>query len=205
MLTAFVLGFVLAFLGSVPMTGPLALLVLDRILAAQRASAFWIAFAGSLVEAVVAAFVAILLPRFLVHSDAVVRWTRQSGAVLIFGIGVMLMARPEVLAAIKTDRRQHSLVAGFLTTALNPTLFATWTVTVTALHASGAFDPGRDPGVAFGGGVGTGALAWFVLLIALARRFRLERLTKYRRELGRGLGVVLALLGAFLFFRDVSA
>src|SRR5687767_13271145 len=135
MLTALALGFGLAFVGSAPMTGPLALLVLDRVIVLQRGSAFWIALAGSLVEGFIALVIGTFLPLVLQHSQTIVLLARVSGALVICAVGVTLLARPGVLDAIKTERKRQSFLAGFLATALNPTLLATWTVAVTALHA----------------------------------------------------------------------
>lgn len=202
LLVAFGLGAGLAFAGSIPMTGPLALLVLDRIIALQRRAALWIALAGSLVEGVIAALVALLLPLVLRHSDTIILRARLSGALVIFAVGTTLVLRPDVLRSIKTDRKRQSFAAGFLTTALNPTLLATWTVAVTTLHANGLLQgSGASTGLAFGAGVAAGALAWFVLLLLLARRARISRLSEHRGRLERGIGVVLALLGAGLFLR----
>jgi threonine/homoserine/homoserine lactone efflux protein len=197
------LGGALAFAGSMPMTGPLALLVLDRIITAQRRAALWIALAGALVEGTIAAMVALLLPLVLRHSETIVRQARLSGALVIFAVGITLAIRPELLEAIKTERKRQSFTAGFLTTALNPTLLATWTITVTALHANGLLEGGSGTWLAFGVGVTAGALSWFVLLLLLSRRSRLERLTHHRAVLGRGIGVVLVVLGVVLFVRAI--
>jgi threonine/homoserine/homoserine lactone efflux protein len=201
LLLALGLGGALSFAGSMQMTGPLALLVLDRIITAQRRAALWIALAGALVEGVIASLVALLLPLVLRHSEVIVRQARLSGALVIFAVGMTLAIRPELLESIKTDRKRQSFTAGFLTTALNPTLLATWTITVTALHANGLLDGGSGTWLAFGLGVAAGALSWFVLLLLLSRRSRLARLTQHRAAFGRGIGGVLVVLGAVLFVR----
>jgi threonine/homoserine/homoserine lactone efflux protein len=213
LLVAFGLGGGLAFAGSVPMTGPLALLVLDRIIAGQRRAALWIALAGALVEGTIAAGVALLLPLVLRHSEAIVLRARLSGALVIFAVGVTIAIRPELLRSIKTERKRQSFAAGFLTTALNPTLLATWTVAVTTLHTNGLLVSGSGTWLIFGIGVGAGALAWFVLLLILARRAQrrpqtsgvMARLRLRRGALERGIGLVLALLGAALFARAAWA
>jgi threonine/homoserine/homoserine lactone efflux protein len=209
LLVAFGLGGGLAFVGSVPMTGPLALLVLDRIIAAQRRAALWIAIAGALVEGAIAAGVALLLPLVLRHSEAIVLRARLSGAFVIFAVGITLTIRPDLLRSIKTDRKRQSFAAGFLTTALNPTLLATWTVAVTTLHTNGLLASGSGTWLVFGIGVGAGALGWFLLLLLLAWRAQrgaqtsgaMARLRLHRGAIERGIGVVLALLGAALFAR----
>lgn len=202
-LLTFGLGSALAFLGSVPMTGPLALLVLDRLLTAQRRAAVWIAFAGALVEGFIAALVATLLPLVLRHSESIVRHARLSGSLVIFAVGMTLTVRPDLLDAIKTDRKRQSFSAGFLTTALNPTLLATWTITVTALHDADLVEGGFQSGLAFGFGALTGAFGWFVLLALIARRIPVASLTRHRATFGRAIGIILAVLGAALFARAV--
>jgi threonine/homoserine/homoserine lactone efflux protein len=203
LLVALGLGAGLAFIGSIPMTGPLALLVLDRIIALQRRAALWIALAGALVEGTIAAVVATLLPLVLRHSETIVQLARLSGAIVIFAVGATLALRPELLESIKTERKRQSFAAGFLTTALNPTLLATWTVTVTALHANGLLDGTSWTGLTFGVGVALGAVGWFLLVLVLARGTRLTRLRLHRAGFGRSVGVLLALLGAGLFWRAV--
>ena len=200
-LLALGLGAALAVVGSVPMTGPLALLVLDRIIAAQRSAAFRIALAGALVEGAIAAGIATLLPLVLRHSEQIVVQARLSGALVIFAVGMTLALRPELLASIKTERKRQSFAAGFLTTALNPTLVATWTVAVITLHESDLMQGRVATGVAFGVGVAAGALAWFLVLLVLARRSRFSGGIQHRTALGRTLGILLALLGAGLFVR----
>jgi threonine/homoserine/homoserine lactone efflux protein len=201
MLTALALGFGLAFVGSAPMTGPLALLVLDRAIVLQRVSAFWIALAGALVEGFIAGVVGTFLPLVLQHSQTIVLLARVSGALVICGVGVTLLVRPGVLDAIKTERKRQSFVAGFLATALNPTLLATWTVAVTALHANGLLGGGYRAGLAFGVGVGAGALAWFALILLLTRRWPPRRAAAYRGALARAIGVILILVGAIVLIR----
>jgi threonine/homoserine/homoserine lactone efflux protein len=201
LLVAASLGAGLAFVGSIPMTGPLALLVLDRLIAAQRRAALWIALAGALVEGFIAAVVATLLPLVLRHSEAIVLRARLSGALVIFAVGITLALRPDLLESIKTDRKRQSFLAGFLTTALNPTLLATWTVTVTALHANGLLQGDGAVGPVFGLGVALGALAWFGLLVVLSRNSRLARLENHRKGFARSIGIILAVLGSVLFAR----
>jgi threonine/homoserine/homoserine lactone efflux protein len=203
LLIALGLGAGIAFIGSIPMTGPLALLVLDRMIALQRRAALWIALAGALVEGIIAAIVATLLPLVLRHSEAIVLGARVSGAIVIFAVGMTLALRPDLLEAIKTDRKRQSFAAGFLTTALNPTLVATWTVAVTALHSNNLLGGGSWTGLTFGVGVALGALGWFLLLLVLARKALLARLNRHRASFERSVGVFLAVLGAGLFWRAV--
>jgi threonine/homoserine/homoserine lactone efflux protein len=199
------LGFVLSLIGSLPMTGPLALLVLDRVMVGQRRSALWIALSGALVEGVIAAVIATLLPLVLQHSTSLVRIGRVSGAVVIFVVGLGLLLRPQTVSEIETRHRGQSLLVGFLATSLNPTLIATWTIAVTALHANGLLEGGLWEGQAFGAGVVLGVLGWFGALLALARLSAPERMRRYRGALGRSVGGILLLVSVLTLCHAVQS
>jgi len=201
LLLALLLGFGLSLLGSLPMTGPLALIVLDRVVSGQRRSAFWIACSGALVEGVIAAAIAAFLPLVLEHSTSIVRIARVSGAAVIFAVGLVLVFRPQTVTQLETQNKNQSLMVGFLATSLNPTLLATWTIAVTALHANGLLDGGYREGPLFGGGVVLGVLAWFGALVLLGRLGSPERMNRYRGALGRSVGVLLLLVSVLTFLR----
>jgi threonine/homoserine/homoserine lactone efflux protein len=202
-LIALLLGFGLAFVGSIPMTGPLAVLVIDRMLTSQRGAAFWIAFAGAIVEGLIAGAIATFLPVVLQHSGSIIRLARIGGALVIFAVGIVLVTRPEVLGRLETDRKRESFMAGFLATALNPTLLATWTVAVTALHEAGLFDGGYQSGPLFGAGVVGGAISWSALLIVLSRRLAPKLRIQNRKTPGRIIGAVLVCVGIGVFVRGL--
>jgi threonine/homoserine/homoserine lactone efflux protein len=205
LLLAFGLGFLLSLLGSLPMTGPLALLVLDRVVSGQRRSALWMAVSGALVEGIVAALIAALLPLVLAHSTSIVRISRLSGGAVIAVIGLLLVLRPQTVSQLETTHKQQSLLAGFLATSLNPTLIATWTIAVTALHGNGLLDGGFRSGPLFGMGVVLGVFAWFGALLLLARLGPRERLNRYRAGLGRSVGAVLLLVGVLTLWHSLSS
>jgi threonine/homoserine/homoserine lactone efflux protein len=199
------LGFALSLLGSLPMTGPLALLVLDRVMSGQRRSAIWIALAGALVEGAIAAVVATFLPLVLQHSSSLVRIGRVSGAVVIFIVGLVLLLRPQTVTEIETGQRRQSVLVGFLATSLNPTLVATWTIAVTALHASGLLEGGFRQGPSFGAGVVLGVLGWLLMLLGIARLSAAERMRRHRAALGRSVGVILLLVSALTFLHSFES
>jgi threonine/homoserine/homoserine lactone efflux protein len=201
LLLALLLGFALSLAGSLPMSGPLALLVLDRTLIGERVAAFWITLAGALVEGCIAAGIGSLLPLVLQHSSRIVLLARASGALVILVVGVALLLRPGALSGLETQRRGQSLLAGFLTTALNPTLLATWTFAVTTLHANGLLDGGLQSGLLFGAGVVLGVFGWFLVLLQLAPKASPERMARYRRAIGRSIGAILVFASALTFLR----
>src|SRR4029079_3850470 len=126
---------------------------------------------------------------------------RVSGAVVILVVGLSLLLRPQTVSQLETRHKSQSLLAGVLATALHPTLLATWTIVVTALHANGLLDGGFREGPLFGAGVVVRVLAWLVVLVLLARLGSPERMSRYRAALGRSVGAILILVSALTFLR----
>ena len=124
---------------------------------------------------------------------------------VILVVGLSLLLRPQTVSQLETRHKSQSLLAGFLATALNPTLLATWTIVVTALHANGLLDGGFREGPLFGAGVVVGVLAWLFVLVLLARLGSPERMSRYRAALGRSVGAILILVSALTFLRLASS
>ena len=98
-LTSTVAAFVIAFVGSVPIAGPLAALVLDRAMKGDRRGGLSLALGGALVEASYAFGAALLFPVVVAHSGTVILATRGVGAVLIGICGLVLLVHPAALRA----------------------------------------------------------------------------------------------------------
>ena len=193
-------AFALSFMGSVPMTGPLAALVLERSLAGARKSATLIAVSGSVVEGAIAGALATFVPALLAHSETLIRAAGIAGACILLLVGALLAAAPNALTRLASGNETFSLRAGFLATALNPTLLATWTVVVTSLYGQAWLSGGFVQGLSFGLGVALGSFGWFALVVSAVRHLD-TRIARYRLPLLRGLGLVLSIAALVLLVR----
>lgn len=199
------LGLVISFIGSIPIAGPLAVLILERAVSGRRVEGLFIALGGALAEAVYAFGVALLFPLLLGLSDTIVFVSRIAGAALVAGAGVLLCIRPDFIRRTGNTRRRGSFLTGLALSGLNPTLIATWTVVVATLHSHGLL--GRSAGVAaaFGLGVGAGVTGWFALLVSLSHAAKDFFDGPRRTQTVRVLGVLLVCAGGYLVFRTVHA
>jgi threonine/homoserine/homoserine lactone efflux protein len=203
LLVAAVLGIVIAFIGSVPIAGPLAVLVLDRATSGRRAEGLFIAMGGALAEAVVAFGVALLFPLLFALSHTVVMVSRIAGAALVGLVGLLLLVHPDIVKSPPTGRKRGSFITGLVLSGVNPTLVATWTVVVATLNAHGLLGRSAAAAAFFGLGVGGGVTGWFALLVVLSGAAR-DFLQGHRRtQAVRALGLLLVVAAGYLFFRTV--
>lgn len=197
MLTAIVIGFLFGFVGSVPLAGPIAVLVFAAAVDGRFKNALYIGLGCALAEAFYATLAFWGFSTFLTRYPAIVPITRVVAAVILIVLGIVFMRQkpgPEDAAPV-VERRGRSFLLGFSITALNPTLIGTWAAAVTVLLSTGLVDSRPSLSVPFGLGVCAGIAAWYALLIELVARFK----RRFRREslnmAVRAMGVVLVGIG----------
>ncbi len=210
MLLAAILGFAFAWLGSVPIAGPIAALVLTRGLAGRVRSAAMVALGGAIVEALYACFAFWGFSTFLKRYPLIEPISRGVAAVILAVLGIMLLrgmtekapapAGDEQAAALSEWR---SFVLGASICALNPTLIATWTAVVTMLHGGGWIDLEGRQALPFGVGVLAGIVGWFLTLLAIIRRYRERFSTAAVGRVVRVIGAALLVLSSWFAFRFV--
>lgn len=210
MLTAALFGFLLGFFGSIPVAGPLAVLVLSRGLDGRFRPALLIAVGGAVGEAGYAALAFWGFGALLADYSWIEPASRGAGALILAPLGYMLVRTPKAspLVAEATSapppRRSDlaSFLLGFTVTAANPALIATWTAAVTALFASDVVDFEPSSAAFFALGTALGIAAWSALLLGfiwkLKNRFRPELLAATKRVTG-ALVIALAIFFAWRF------
>ncbi|MBN1774625.1 MAG: LysE family transporter [Deltaproteobacteria bacterium] len=208
MLIALALGFGMSFVGTMPVAGPISLLVLARGLDGRHRSGLLLAAGGAVGEGGYAALawlgVGALLPRF----PALLHVSRALAAAILVTLGLVFLLRraAEPAAAPAEDGGGGSFALGLTIAALNPTFLATWTGAVTVAHAAGAA-AGVWVAPAFAVGVVAGAVAWFWVLLALVRRYRGRFRPAVVQVVLRVLGAAIAALGLWFaveFVRNLA-
>jgi threonine/homoserine/homoserine lactone efflux protein len=173
MLVAVVVGFVAAFLGSIPVAGPISVLVLQRGLDGDRRGATAIAVGAAVAEMTYAGLAFAGMSTILVRFPIVVPIVRGVGACILFAIGMYFVVheRTEKESEVK-EAPGAKWFLGLSITALNPTLLASWTMVITIMTGSGLLSPLPWDALPFALGVGCGIVAWFVLMLVGVQRFR---------------------------------
>jgi threonine/homoserine/homoserine lactone efflux protein len=217
MLVACLIGFVLAFAGSMPTAGPTGVLVLTWGLDRRYDKALAVALGAALPEAAYASFAFLGFAAVLKRYDWVEPVSQGLGIVILVVLGFLLVTGraggPRKGEAASKDTQSRSRVAGpvgafgvgFGIAALNPAFIANWSIVVAMAHASAGFDLAPDGVLPFACGVVAGIMAWFgVVLVLLARygeRFDAEK----RGRALRYMGWLLWLLALVLAGRAASA
>src|SRR5262245_58289080 len=193
-------GFVFGFVGSIPVGGPIAVMVISRGLADRARSALYLGSGAAIAEGAYA-YVA-----FRGFSEVLTRYawvepaSRIAGALILTGLGLRFARGLDGEGAAQTRLSPRagagrSFLLGLAITSANPVLIAAWTAALTVLYGLGLLS--LDPGAAlpFSIGASAGITIWFATLLGLLRRFQSSVSRAAIDRLVRGMGVALILLG----------
>ncbi len=195
------LGFFAALLTSIPMLGPVVLLLFSAGVELHAGTSVAtrpvraLAVGAALAEGVHVALVVFGLAPTLLARPEIAVWLRLVAGLALLGLAwVAWRARQsERPLAVRTPARAFLL--GVTLVLLNPGFLVTWVAVVAAL--AGSLAPGATWGLPFVIGAVLGVLGWFAIVQTLAKRCgpRLHaRLTQVRAVVALG----LAGLGAWL-------
>jgi len=206
MLLAVLVGFLFGYIGSVPVAGPIAMLVLRLGLNHDVRHARNVAIGGAVAEACYALLAFWGLSSVLARNPRVLPASEIAGGAICLILGTVLILRPPSAPrpreeGVRTRGLKRSLAGGFFITALNPTLIVTWTAALTALHATGLFALETRRALPFAAGVLTGILAWFTTLLSLVRRYKERWSPEAIRTFIRAMGGALVAGGAYVGIR----
>jgi threonine/homoserine/homoserine lactone efflux protein len=208
LLLSLLVGLVAAFVGSIPVAGPISVLVLERGLEGDRHGAIAIAIGSAIAEMVYAGLAFAGVSTLLAHVPAILPVIRGIGAAILFGVGMYFVLRKKKSGKKKAVQAKkgaaHKWLLGLSITALNPTLFISWTVVITTLHGAGLVPPVARDAIPFALGVGCGVVAWFLALGEGVKHFRsLVRPTTLERGV-RVMGYVLIVAGLAMGVRAIA-
>jgi len=212
-LAALLTGIVLSFIGSMPVAGPIAVLVLSKGLDRQPRAGLFIAIGAAVAESVYAGLAFVGLTAALARFPWLLPASRAVGSLILSGIGAYLVARrprsapgpaPEAPRTRGTGRLGHAFL-GLSVTGLNPTLIITWTAAVGAAHAAGVLRVREADALPFAVGVATGIIAWFTTLLALLGRFHQRLPAAWIDRVIKVMGLALLVGGLTLGVRTFLA
>jgi threonine/homoserine/homoserine lactone efflux protein len=198
-------GGIMGFVGSIPLTGPVALLVMTRGLSREYSQAKLIAAGASLAEGLLAGLVfaglGLCYSRFpgLEHA---IQWL---GPAALIGIGAWFCIRGvsrEQVAAETSAKQGTGYPAFLLGLGLvmgNPGMIGTWGGAVAALEGTGMLQADSSGAFGFGAGVCAGVFSWFILLLRLIKSHGDLLRTSLLNVVVKCIGLALVLVGAISF------
>ena len=209
MIVALIIGFVLSFLGSVPIAGPIAVIIVSKALEHRNRAAFFISIGASVAEAIYAYLAFWGFSTVLGSYPSLVPASRLIGACILTALGIYLVVRKSKTPEQAKARDQSNAVGirnvllGFSMTIVNPTLIVTWTAAVGAAHSTGVLRMYQRDAWTFSLGVLAGINTWFATLLVLLGRFKKNVTPQTIDKLIRGIGGLLIVLGAIFALRTI--
>jgi threonine/homoserine/homoserine lactone efflux protein len=185
------------FFGSMPLLGPISVLVVSRVANGEFDDARRVGMGAALAEGIYAAIAFWGFATFLARHPIVVPLSHGATALLLVALGVRFILFREEKRRHPSSRRTGGTLLGFSISALNPTLIVTWSAAVAFLYSKGLGGLSAAYAVPFGACAGAGVGTWFVLLVNVLRKYEARLARKALATIVRGLGVVLLTLGVW--------
>jgi threonine/homoserine/homoserine lactone efflux protein len=191
---AAVAAFVVAFVGSMPLAGPVSIIVVARAAQGQRGAALAMSVGAAVAEGGYAAIALWSFATLFAHHPLAAPISHAVSALLLLAIGLHFTTWK--CRSPGAEDRKAGLLVGFAISALNPTLLVTWSVVVATLDARG-LDLSPALAVPFGVCAAAGIVAWNATLVSLLGHFAGEVPTKAVTRLVRCMGVLLVVVSAW--------
>lgn len=212
MLMALGLGFAIAFVGSMPIAGPISILVFRCGLRGEFRRAMLIACGGALGESAYALLAFLGFSSFLVKLPYLTPISRAVAAVILLIVGIALVRTKDAVTP-EDDASERPGVAGLMAdfslglsiALLNPTLIATWTAVITTLYSIQLLSFSNAEALPFALGSALGMVTWFFMLLTLVRRGRAHLSRRNVTRMLRGLGVFVLGVAAWFAQRFVAS
>jgi len=198
---ALLAGILMGLLGSIPIAGPTAFVVVDSTLDNQPQKALYVAIGAGIAESLYAATAFWGLAALFAKYPVILPISRFFSAAILVFVGLFFVFRRRRSDAPQkrddSHQRQRNLVFGFGITFLNPTFAATWTAAVAGLHSVAPLRYSPYDALPFGLGVCVGIVAWFWLMIRIMCRFKRRIQATSMDRAMRAIGGALVIAGTF--------
>lgn len=199
-------AFTFGFIGSIPLTGPVAVMVFSAGVRREYGVALRIGLGAALAEALYAAVAFWGFTRFLAHHPLVLPVSHAVSAVVLGALGVYFARWTPEEGESKPRRHPNleGLLLGFSVSVINPTLLATWSAAVAFLYARQVVPFSELGALPFGAAAGAGVAGWELVFVGLLRRYE-SRFPRRALTWGvRGMGVLLIGVAVFTGVRFLA-
>jgi threonine/homoserine/homoserine lactone efflux protein len=210
MFTASLIGFILGFVTSIPIAGPISILVFGRGLQDRGHTAVYLAVGSAIAESIYAYLAFWGFAALLSKYPWINPVSCALAAVILTALGIRFAAvkhdhSPEQPEAEQGSQgRKRSFFLGMTITALNPTLAATWPALVAMVHSFHIVTFEIGHALPFSIGVALGISTWFTLLLALIARFKGRFRPATLDVVIRIMGIALTGLGIWFAVRFIQ-
>jgi threonine/homoserine/homoserine lactone efflux protein len=204
MISGFLTGLILSFIGSMTPTGPIALIVLKYGMRRQKQNALFVAAGAALAEAGYAllAYLGITFVLSRYHIEAPLLRLVSGLLLTLFAVAWIVKGHVSERKSKSREYAGRSFLLGLSIAGLNPTFLVTWAGAVAIARGAGLLN-GFQAAPSFAVGVMAGPVLWFwILLVILTHPVKYispERLEKIERALP----YILLILAGIMLARTV--
>ncbi len=187
------IALVFAFVGSLPLAGPIALLVVSNGVSGHYREALRIALGAALAEGIYAFLAFWGFATFLARYALVLPISHGVTALILVALGArfLFFTVKDEPAREGGEAKPARFWVGFSISALNPTLLATWGAVTTFLFSKQLVELTPVLAIPFGVFTAAGIALWGLMTVALLERFRHKLPTIALTWTVRGMGVIL--------------
>lgn len=197
-------GFLMGFIGSMPVAGPTSLVVLHRGMLARYRDGWAVGLGGGLVEGVYCAIAVYGLSTLRGHFTIFTPLARAASILLLLAVGMYFIFGPQenphktAMTESSVTNWGHQFLIGLSIAALNPTLILTWSASVATIFPIINLALNGHQGIRFAAGVVIGIITWFTILLALLRRFRSHFPFSLHHKVIKSIGLFLVVISITL-------
>jgi threonine/homoserine/homoserine lactone efflux protein len=191
-------AFVFAFVGSLPLAGPIALLVVSNGASGRYKEALRIALGAAVAEGIYAFLAFWGFATFLARYALILPISHGVTAVILCGLGARFLffkQKKEEEAKAGDEAKPGRFWVGFSVAGLNPTLLATWGAVTTFLYARQLVHFTGLLAIPFGVFAAAGIATWGLSVVLLLKRFKNNLPRPVLTWIVRSMGVVLIGIG----------
>jgi threonine/homoserine/homoserine lactone efflux protein len=209
MIASLAMGFLMGWVGSMPLAGAVSIFVFQNGLAGRLRRGMVLAAGAAVAEALWCLAALIGAEQILSRWPGLEGIARSLGGLILLALGIYFLRKKNILPATEegassdqdgalTLRREFWL--GFVLVAGNVSIPFTWLGMIT-IAVSWGLDPVAGPPWYFVLGVALGIMGWFALLLKLLDAFRTRFKPHTHERLMKAMGCLLLAVGAFTLIR----
>jgi threonine/homoserine/homoserine lactone efflux protein len=196
-------GFGAGFLGSMPVSGPIALIVFRSSLKGHFSKAIRVVTGAAVAEGIYCAIATFGFVQISTAYPFLAKYIRYVGAIFLLVLGIVFMFQKVRFAdemAPIPENKNSGLVSGFLIALFNPTLFLTWGSASSTIFSWFTTISFWDL-LLFPIAASIGIITWFAILLEIFKKYHGRIGEKIGIYAIRGASVIMLASGGFLLFQ----